>query len=251
LGQLYGLGFQRDPQGNIIHENGLPLHTQEKVSAGSYQPDFRLGWFNSFNYKNINLSFLFDGQVGGQIYSRSHALYATAGTIVNDDDPNLDLKTTDGRTIYGVSYDASGAPVYALEQQGGVVGPGVMYDGSGNLVPNTVEVPAGGAGYTGYFYNYYGNGFNRDNIEAATYDATYFKLRTLSLGFAMPKKLAKSWGFQSANISIIGNNLLLFSKVPSIDPETYSIRNGIFVNGFESTAIPSQRSIGLNLNLKF
>jgi len=44
---------------------------------------------------------------------------------------------------------------------------------------------------------------------------------------------------------------LLFSKVPSIDPETYSIRNGIFVNGFESTAIPSQRSIGLNLNLKF
>jgi ferric enterobactin receptor len=112
-------------------------------------------------------------------------------------------------------------------------------------------VPAGGAGYTGYFYNYYGNGFNRDNIEAATYDATYFKLRTLSLGFAMPKKLAKSWGFQSANISIIGNNLLLFSKVPSIDPETYSIRNGIFVNGFESTAIPSQRSIGLNLNLKF
>lgn len=251
LGQLYGLGFQRDPQGNIIHENGLPLHTQEKVSAGSYQPDFRLGWFNSFNYKNINLSFLFDGQVGGQIYSRSHALYATAGTIVNDDDPNLDLKTTDGRTIYGVSYDASGAPVYALEQQGGVVGPGVMYDGSGNLVPNTVEVPAGGAGYTGYFYNYYGNGFNRDNIEAATYDATYFKLRTLSLGFAMPKKLAKSWGFLSANISIIGNNLLLFSKVPSIDPETYSIRNGIFVNGFESTAIPSQRSIGLNLNLKF
>ena len=251
LGQLYGLGFQRDPQGNIIHENGLPLHTQEKVSAGSYQPDFRLGWFNSFNYKNINLSFLFDGQVGGHIYSRSHALYATAGTIVNDDDPNLDLKTTDGRTIYGLSYDASGAPVYALEQQGGVVGPGVMYDGSGNLVPNTVEVPAGGAGYTGYFYNYYGNGFNRDNIEASTYDATYFKLRTLSLGFAMPKTLAKSWGFQSANISIIGNNLLLFSKVPSIDPETYSIRNGIFVNGFESTAIPSQRSIGLNLNLKF
>lgn len=251
LGQLYGLGFQRDSQGNIIHENGLPLHTQEKVSAGTYQPDFRVGWYNSFNYKNLSLSFLFDGQVGGKIYSRSHALYATAGTITNNDDPNLDMSTLDGRTVYGVDYDSSGNPVYTLEQQGGVVGPGVMYDGSGNLVPNTVEVPAGGAGYTGYFYNYYGNGFNRDNIEAATYDATYFKLRTLSLGFNMPKSLAQSWGFQAASLSLIGNNLLLFTQVPSVDPETFSIRNGVFVNGFESTAIPSQRSIGLNLNLKF
>ena len=34
LGQLYGLGFQRGPDGQIIHENGLPLHTTEKVSAG-------------------------------------------------------------------------------------------------------------------------------------------------------------------------------------------------------------------------
>jgi len=44
---------------------------------------------------------------------------------------------------------------------------------------------------------------------------------------------------------------LLFSDVPSIDPETFSIRNGIFVNGFESTSIPTQRSVGINVNLTF
>jgi len=251
LGQLYGLGFQRGPDGQIIHENGLPLHTTEKVSAGSFQPDFRLGLFNNFSYKNFNVGILFDGQVGGQIYSRSHALYATAGTIVNDDDPNLALSTLEGRTTYSVDYDTTGNPVYTLEQEGSVVGPGVMYDASGNLVPNTVAVPAGGAGYTGYFYNYYGNGFNRDNIEAATYDATYFKLRELSISYDVPEKVFKSLGLKQARISLIGRNLLLFSKVPSIDPETFSIRNGVFVNGFESTSIPSQRSIGVNVNLKF
>ena len=251
LGQLYGLGFQRGPDGQIIHQDGLPLHTQQKVSAGSYQPDFRIGFLNTLNYKNFNLSVLIDGQVGGKIYSRSHALYATAGTIVNDDDPNLPLTTMEGRTLYEVSYDSTGIPIYTLEQQGGVVGPGLMYDANGSLVPNTDTVPAGGAGYTGYFYNYYGNGFNRDNIEAATYDATYFKLREVSFGYSLPNNLISDLGIQSASLSVIGRNLFLVSEVPSIDPETYSIRNGIFVNGFESTSIPTQRSVGLNLNLTF
>ena len=253
LGQLYGLGFQRGPDGRIIHENGLPLLTDEKVSAGSYQPDFRLGWYNEFSYKDLKFSFLFDGQVGGKIYSRSHALYATGGAITNEDDPNLNLSTMDGRSVYSVSYDSSGNPVYTAEpgSGAGVVGPGWMYDGSGNLVENTVAVPPGGAAYTGYFYNYYGNGFNRDNIEAATYDATYFKLREVSFSYDLTDKLASSLGFRYATLSIIGRNLLLFSKVPTIDPETYSIRNGIFVNGFESTSIPTTRSFGVNVKLGF
>jgi len=251
LGQLVGLGFQRGPDGRIIHENGLPLLTDEKVSAGSFQPDFRLGWLNEFQYKNVNLSFLFDGQVGGKIYSRSHALYATGGAIKNDDDPNLPLTTTEGRTVYSVGYDAAGNPNYTLVDAGGVVGPGWKYDDSGNLVENDVSVPAGGAGYVGYFYNYYGNGFNRDNIEAATYDATYFKLREVSLSYGIPTSITDGWGIHSASISLVGRNLLLFSDVPSIDPETFSIRNGIFVNGFESTSIPTQRSVGINVNLTF
>lgn len=251
LGQLYGLGFQRGPDGRIIHENGLPLLTEDKVSAGSFQPDVRLGLNNSFKYKDLIFSFLFDGQIGGKIYSRSHALYATGGTITNNDDPHLDLSTLDGRTIYSVDYDADGNPVYTLEQEGGVVGPGWMYDDAGNLVENDVVVPAGGAGYTGYFYNYYGNGFNRDNIEAATYDATYFKLREVSISYNLPKELVGKMGLQRARVSFIGRNLLLFSDVPTIDPETYSIRNGLFVNGFESTQLPSTRSYGFSVNLGF
>ncbi|MCY4298193.1 MAG: SusC/RagA family TonB-linked outer membrane protein [Flavobacteriaceae bacterium] len=250
LGQLIGLGFQRGPDGQIIHENGLPLLTSEKVSAGSYQPDFLIGSYHQLNFKNVSLSFLFDGQVGGHVYSRQHALLATSGSIVNDDDPNLPLNTLDGRTVYSVSYEnGSVNPTYTLVQQGGIIAPGLMVDSNGNLVPNNVSVPAGGASYTGYFYNYYGNGFNRDNIEAATYDATYFKLREVSLSYRFNSELIKSWGLQSATVSIIGKNLLLLSDVPTIDPEVYSIRNGLFVNGYESNSIPTVRSFGLNVNL--
>ncbi|MGA1543256.1 MAG: SusC/RagA family TonB-linked outer membrane protein [Saprospiraceae bacterium] len=259
LGQLYGLGFERGPDGRIIHVDGLPLLTKEKVSAGSFQPDVRLGLFNEFSIGQINVGFLVDGQIGGKIYSRSHALYNTGGAITNNDDPLLDLSTLEGRRVHSVSYDAAGEPVYTLESEGGVVGPGWNWvdaneDGiiaDSELSENDVVVQPGGAGYTGYFYNYYGNGFNRDNIEAATYDATYFKLRELSIGYSIPSEKLEGSGVSGLRFSLVGRNLLLWSNVPTIDPETFSIRNGIFVNGFESTQLPSTRSIGLSVSAQF
>jgi TonB-linked SusC/RagA family outer membrane protein len=261
LGQLYGLGFERGPDGRIIHQDGLPIHTTEKVSAGSYQPDLRLGVYNTFKYKNFSFGFLIDGQIGGNIYSRSHALYNTSGTITNEDEPNLKrldengnpvtFNTLDNRTVYSVSYDNAGDPVYTLEQEGGVIGYGWKRNEDGQLVENDVEVEPGGAGYTGYFYNYYGNGFNRDNIEAATYDATYFKLRELNIGYNLPQRIVERFGMTKLRVSIVGRNLLLWSNVPSIDPETYSIRNGIFVPGFESTQLPPMRQIGFSVSVGF
>jgi len=261
LGQLVGRGFVRHPEtGEIVHQNGLPMITDEDVSAGSYQPDVRLGIYNTFTVNNFTLGFLFDGQIGGKIYNRSHALYNTGGTITNNNDPNLPVSTLDGRKTYSVSYD-SGEPVYTLDQDGqGVVGPGLMWedmDEDGEIdfgtetSPNNVAVQPGGIGYVGYFYTYYGNGFRRDNIEAATYDATYVKLREVSLSYSFPQSVIDKLGIGSLQVSLVGRNLLLFSDVPTIDPETYSIRNGIFVNGFESTQIPSTRSIGFSVNLGF
>ena len=261
-GQLYGLGFVRHPEtGEIIHQDGLPMVTEEKVSAGSYQPDFRLGVMNTFTLGQFRLSFLVDGQVGGKIYARSHALYATGGTITHNDDPNLPINTLDGRDTYSVSYDNNGDPVYTPDQQGGgVIGPGLNWedlngddiiDYDTELSPNDVAVQPGGVQYVGYFYQYYGNGFNRDNIEAATYDATFFKLREVSIGYNIPKTFTDRLGMTFARVSLIGRNLLLFSDVPTIDPETYSVRNGIFVPGFESQQIFSTRDYGFSINIGF
>jgi len=248
LGQLRGLGFQRDDQGRIIHENGLPLLTEEKVNVGSYQPDARLGWQNILTYKSWTFSFLFDGQIGGNIYSRGHALFNTGGTITNENDPNLDLTTLEGRAEYDISYNSNGDPVYTLRPGtgAGVVGPGVKYDANGNLVENDVAVPT-----RDYFYAYYGNGFNRDNIEAATYDATWFKLREVRLTYQMPQKWFEGSVVKGLTVSLIGRNLLLFTNVPTIDPETFSIRNGLFINGFGSNPLPSVRSYGFSVSARF
>jgi TonB-linked SusC/RagA family outer membrane protein len=283
FGQLVGLGFERDANGQIIHENGVPITSEEKVSAGSYQPDLRLGIMNEFSIGNFNVGILFDGQIGGKIYARSHALYSTGGTITHDDDPNLPINTLDGRRTFSVSYDDNGDPVYTLDQDGGgVVAPGVMYDyqrdDNGDILfgesgplrtENTVTndglrweqdangmwsgepVQPGGIGYVGYFYQYYGNGFRRDNIEAATYDATYYKLRELSVGYNLPQSVLDRLGLSSARVSLVGRNLLLFSQVPTIDPETYSIRNGLFIPGFESQQIFPAREFGFSINLGF
>ncbi len=262
LGQLYGLGFVRHPETNeIIHQDGLPLLTDEKVSVGSYQPDVRLGLANDFTFGNFNVSFLVDGQIGGKIYSRSHALYNTGGTITNNNDPNLPISSLDGRNTFSVSYDNDGDPVYTPDQiGGGVVGPGLKWedlnedgqiDFDTETFPNDVAVQPGGIGYVGYFYAYYGNGFNRDNIEASTFDATYFKLREVSIGYSLPQSFLEKVGIANARVSLVGRNLFLFSDVPTIDPETYAIRNGVFVNGFESQQIFSTRSVGFSLNLGF
>ncbi len=260
LGQLVGRGFVRHPEtGEIVHQNGLPMITEEDVSAGSFQPDVRLGFYNTFTFGNLSFGFLFDGQIGGKIYNRSHALYSTGGTITHNDDPNLLISALDGRQHYSVSYDSENQPVYTLaDAGGGVVGPGLMWedmDEDGEIdfdtetSPNNVAVQPGGIGYVGYFYIYYGNGFRRDNIEAATYDATYFKLRELSLSYSFPQSLLDKIGLNSLRVSLVGRNLLLFTDVPTIDPETFSVRNGVFVNGFESTQIPSTRSMGISLNI--
>ncbi len=243
LGQLRGLGFQRNQNGEIIHENGIPQLTDEKVTAGSYQPDARFGWQNVLNYKNWQFSVLFDGQVGGRIYSRGHALFNTGGTITNEDDPNLNLTTLEGRAEYNISYDNNGEPVYSLRPGTGegVVGPGVNANGGEN---STAVAPRD------YFYAYYGNGFNRDNIEAATYDNDWVKLRELRLTYDFPTEWFGDLGIDSFKASIIGRNLLLITDVPTVDPETFSIRGGNFVNGFGSNPLPSTSSLGISLNAR-
>ena len=243
LGQLRGLGFQRDNNGNIIHEDGIPQLKDEKVTAGSYQPDARIGFQNILNYKNWQFSFLFDGQVGGRLYSRAHAMFNTGGTITNEDGPNLNLSTLEGRAEYNISYNANGEPVYSLRQGTGqgVVGPGVKADGSQNDVA---------VGTRDYFLAYYGNGFNRDNIEAATFDNDWVKLREVRLTYDFPTEWFGDTGINSFKTSIIGRNLLLITDVPSVDPETFSIRGGNFVNGFGSNPLPSTSSLGISLNAR-
>ncbi len=239
MGDMYGLAFARvqntntsapfyDAKGDFVGQmvydaNGRPIRTTNRIKMGNYNPDWLMGISNSLKYKNFNLSFLFDIRSGGEIYSQTQVVGREGGITV---------ETLEGR--------ANG---YDLTQVGnGVIGAGVVASGT-TFVPNTRKVSAR------EWHTAFTSG--RNIAEGVTYDASFVKLRELQFGFAIPTKLLSKSPFTSANISLVGRNLWLKDNVPHVDPETMSFNGGTALPGIEAMAIPSSRSYGINLSLKF
>jgi hypothetical protein len=117
----------------------------------------------------------------------------------------------------------------------GIVGEGVNQSGS----TNTVSVPA----YTWYPYlTNFGEPF--------IYKSDFVKLRSVIIGYTIPIKTLGKVRFQSATVSLVGRNLWIIHKeVPIIDPESaYNVGSN---QGLEFAGMPSTRTFGVNLNLKF
>ncbi|HWJ29609.1 MAG TPA: hypothetical protein VNS32_23930, partial [Flavisolibacter sp.] len=115
--------------------------------------------------------------------------------------------------------------------------PGVTADGK----PNTIRVENINGTY----------GYNFNPAAAFVYDASYAKLREVNLTYSLPQSLvSKLRGFKGIDISIIGRNLWIIHKnLPYADPEE-GITAGN-VQGYQSGAYPTVRTIGANLKLKF
>lgn len=121
-------------------------------------------------------------------------------------------------------------------REGGVIGQGVKQDGS----INDKAVPAMD------YYMYLANTIS----EAFVYDASFVKLREVSLGYNFPKQVVARLGLSDLTVSLVGRNLLtLYSKVPMVDPES-SFTSGN-AQGLEQWGLPTTQSWGFNLNVKF
>ncbi len=239
MGDMYGIGFARiqntnpsgpyyDAKGEytgqmVFDANGRPVRTTNRIKLGNYNPDWLMGISNRFNYKNFSFSFLFDIRSGGELYSETQTVGREGGIII---------ETLEGR-----------ATGYDLTQTGnGVIGAGVVASGAG-FVPNTKKVSAREwhSAYTG----------GRGIAEGVMYDASFVKLRELQLGFNVPAKMLTKLPFTAINVSLVGRNLWLKDNVPHVDPENMSYSGGTALPGIENMAIPSTRSFGFNLSLKF
>ena len=88
--------------------------------------------------------------------------------------------------------------------------------------------------------------FNRQ--EPGIFDATYFKLRELRLGYTLPASVSRFIGFSDASVAIIGRNLFLWAKQSMIDPETaFDTGNR---QGVENGQLPTARSIGITMSVR-
>ncbi len=215
MGDLYGRGYERAPDGQIIYENGLPVVSTDMKYIGNTNPKWKASLGNTFSYKQFSLNVLVDAQYGAVGYSLSAATLAEQGKTVN---------TLPGR------YN-------------GIIGNGVIRNPDGTFRPNdVVEKNA---------WTYYNTHFGRDNVEGTTYSTDFFKLREARFDYKLSKKLVTKLGLQRAAVGVYGRDLLTITKWPVFDPEFGTLNNGDINKGFEYGQFPSTRSFGVNLVVGF
>lgn len=250
FGLITGRGFLRDPNGNIVHgSNGLPLFTDEPVVLGKILPDWTGGMQNTFSYKNFFLRTSIDIRIGGDIYSITNRGMYLGGThtatLPGREDFNDWAYRNETQRLAWIAGGNNPTDYVPLPLDGGYVGVGVVVagvDGNGDPIyePNTTIVNP----------QQYWNRAVTDVGELNVYDASYVKLRDLSIGYTIPRKYLGNLPLQSVTVSAVGRNLfIIYKNVPNIDPEsTYNNSNG---QGLEYGSLPTRRHFGFNLNVKF
>jgi TonB-linked SusC/RagA family outer membrane protein len=212
-GDLYGNKFARTEDGQLIFRNGYPYNLPGQHVIGNITPDWTGGILNTVSFKGISISALIDIKKGGDVYDMGSSLGRQNGVLE---------ESLDGR-------------------EEGVIGQGVKNIGSEespNFVPNDVVAS------TRTFMTYYSG---RQYHEAAVMDGSYVKLRETSITYTLPSRWFEKNFLQAVSISAIGRNLAILHKnARHIDPEVSSADMG-----FNSGQLPSTRSIGFSVNVKF
>ncbi len=220
IGDMYGTGYKKTADGQfIIDANGNYIADNTLKKLGNSNPDFILGISNQFTYKNWDAGILLDWRQGGIIVSRTLALAAVGGQLeITEDRPD-----------------------------GGIVADGVVNTGTANEPVYTQNTKAISA--ESYYRQYY----DRNHEENNTYDASYLKIREVSIGYTFPTTGNK--GFlqegRKLRIAAFGRNLYAFSEIPNFDPEQLAVQGQQFLSGVEDMSYATSRSIGLKLGFNF
>jgi TonB-dependent starch-binding outer membrane protein SusC len=81
-------------------------------------------------------------------------------------------------------------------------------------------------------------------------DASFLRLKTVSLGYQLPSKLLKQLGIKSLRVNASAQNLFTWTKYEGYDPEV-SAYNSALTPGFDWSVYPRARTLTLGLNLSF
>ncbi len=213
IGQLYGWAYLRDSQGRIVHDaGGRPLRSNTQVAFGSAIPAWVGGITNSFTYKGISLSFLIDFKLGHKLIS---------GTNHNVWRHGLHKGTLPGRA------------------ENYVIGEGVNQQGEVNTA-RTTSAQA-----------YYETVRALRISEGFVYNAGFWKLRQIMVGYDLAQFLPSKLFIKGLRVNLVANNVAILKKwVDNLDPESFGFSSDN-LTGLESTGLPTTRSMGFNLNVKF
>ena len=234
IGLLEGPVPLRDSQGRIVvASNGLPVAADDPEVYGDVQYDYVMGISNSFSYKGLRFSFLFDIRQGGLMYSRTADLQYFSGTAPITTYNNREPFIVSNSVVDSGTTDENGNPIY---------------------VENTTPVD------NTNLYTYWGNGGDLRE-RSFVISKSFIKLRELAVNYSLPKSILGTNFLKDVTIGVVGRNLWIRTPKSQtfIDPEAATLGNynkNLADNDIEAefgeySAFPSTRSIGFNLRLTF
>ena len=211
MGQIYGFGFRRDATGQMVF--GANGIPLRTADLISYGSALPK-WIGG-----INNAFSYKGFNLSVLIDFKLGNMMLSGTNFNAYRHGLNKATLVGR-------------------EGGVLGVGVNEKGEVNAVKAPVQ-------------DYWSVVRSQALVEPVVYNGGYWKLRQITAGYDFTRFLPKDFPIKSAKLSFVANNVLMLKKwVDNIDPESFGYSSDNLV-GMESTGLPTTRSMGFNLNLKF
>ena len=237
FGSIVGPDFQRNENGDILIDpsTGLPMYDKSNHVLGNASWDWTGGVYTNFSYKNISLSAVFDVKVGADLYSMSaRAAHETGKSMA----------TLEGREAWYKSEDARQAAGYAKDSPdwiptGGFIAPGVIDNGDGTYRENDIVINP----------EKYWMSVCRNAPSMFIYDNSYVKCREITLSYTLPKAWLKNV-VDGLTISFVARNpFIVWKNIPNIDPDSnYNNTTGM---GMEYGSLPSRKSYGFNVNVKF
>lgn len=231
-GAIMGTNYVFDAEGNkVVDKTGRYLKTTAVEVLGTVMPDYNMGITNEFNFKNFSLSALLDIQKGGSYFSTSHMWGMYSGMLEESVWQNgVDIRENgivlDG--VYG-KLNADGTVQY------------IDKTGANSDVAVVNETSIGAERYGADFYS------RADAQEV--FDASYIKLREVSLSYNIPTKYTGV--IKNVRLGVFGRNLAIWGlDNQHFDPESAVTSSGN-VQGIEGAALPSTRTMGFNLKFNF
>lgn len=225
--------YQKDPEGNIIHNNGLPLYSSYDSKYGYSDPNWIWGANTSLRYKNWQFNISADGRSGGLTQTTTEMYMWLAGSHPNSVVPERMLDATNPGTA---NYIGQGVKV---------ISGAAAYDTYGNITSDTRkyapnDVPVTYKTYISKLHK--GTAWGGAAAPVDAYSTTFFKIRELSLTYYLPQSVYSKINAKGISISAIGQNVFLWAR-----QFKYSDPDG----GTENFSDPSLRYLGLNVKVNF
>jgi len=221
FGMITGYVQKTDDQGNKVYEsNGSPVRSDVYEILGNGVADLTGGLNNSLSWNRIRLDALLDFKFGGDIYSGTNVRLTQWGlhkqTLANREG---------GMTVTGVTQT------------------GTTTDGKPIYEPFTKTLNQDET------RRYWSNLGERAQ-ENFVYDASFIKLRQISIEYSLPPKILSKTPITNLAVSFVGRNLaILYKNIDNVDPE-YGYTDSS-AQGLDYFGMPTTRTFGFNLRATF